>query len=379
MDFSRRSKRGGFRVVVVVGFVFFSLAAHTVAFHPFLLQPRRHFDSLSCHKNQRFEDRTIRRSSRLCCVKADSNLDYESSHCPKVFLGRRETILTSVATASTALPLLLSGLLTAPTAAVADESDSSGSQSSAADVLKTLGTIPTFVLVQGDTGVPFMIFNGENGATGYFFLSYNIAEQALRDAREKDKQNGAANIWNAAQIRVVPLSIAMQLALSTKQRTAVNEEKGVKDIKLNTYGDIVVSEEGNIDAKRLDTERNNNPSKWSSTKGRVPLFYVDDMKLANGKQPWYFNIADLKAEYKKQTLLETGAENATLPNDKIKVVEMMNLFRSASRKNDWTTLQNVMIMPVKESKQVAVKIIKEMTPGSSPYNFDKVFLVSSSK
>jgi hypothetical protein len=140
-----------------------------------------------------------------------------------------------------------------------------------------------------------------------------------------------------------------------------------------------VSEEGNIDAKRLDSERNNNPAKWSTTKGRVPLFYVDGMTLANGKQPWYFNIADLRAEYKKQQQQQQGNENAFLSNDKIKIVEMMYLFRTAARKNDWTALQNVAIMPVKESKQVAVKIIKEMTPAASPYSFDKVFLVSSSR
>jgi hypothetical protein len=140
-----------------------------------------------------------------------------------------------------------------------------------------------------------------------------------------------------------------------------------------------VSEEGNIDAKRLDSERNNNPGKWSSTKGRVPMFYVDDMTLPNnGKQPWYFNIADLKAEYKKQQQ-ERGNNDVVLSNDKIQLVEMMNLFRTASRTNDWSMFSNVVLVPVRESKQVAIKIVKNATPGSSPYNFDKAFLVSSSK
>ncbi|KAG7351655.1 hypothetical protein IV203_007703 [Nitzschia inconspicua] len=341
-----RSKHGWCLVVVL-----FSLA-RTLAFHPFL-QQRRNFGSQSCHHcKRRPGERTIVGSSRLC-VNANSS-EYEPSH-PKGFLGRRETLLTSLATASTALPSLFTGLLTSPPAAVADESDSSGSPSSAADVLKSLGTIPTFVLVQGDTGVPFMIFNGENGATGYFFLSYNIAEQALRDAREKDKQNGAANIWNAAQIRVVPLSIAMQLALSTKQRTAVNEEKGKRYQAQHVWRHCGLGRgKHRCEATRHGTKQQ-------------PLQVEQHQRQSPS------------AEYKKQALLETGVENAALSNDKIKVVEMMNLFRSASRKNDWTTLQNVTIMPVKESNQVAVKIIKEMTPGSSPYNFDKVFLVSSSK
>jgi hypothetical protein len=134
------------------------------------------------------------------------------------------------------------------TTTTTSETEISTTPPSAKDILSRLGSIPTFVLVQGDTGIPFMIFNGERSATGYFFLSYNIAEQALRDAREKDQTKGSvANIWNAAQVRVVPLSIAMQLALSSKQRVAVNDDPAVqgtgkmstcpKDMKreLNTY------------------------------------------------------------------------------------------------------------------------------------------------
>jgi hypothetical protein len=111
------------------------------------------------------------------------------------------------------------------------------------------------------------------------------------------------------------------------------------------------------------------------------MFYVNDMTLPNGKQPWYLNIADLKAEYKKQQQ-ERGNQdeyNLILSNDKIQLVEMMNLFRTASRTNDWSIFSNVIFMPVRESKQVAVKLIKDAMPGSLPYNFDKVFLVSSSK
>jgi hypothetical protein len=113
------------------------------------------------------------------------------------------------------------------------EEVSSSAPATANAILSRLGSIPTFVLVQGDTGIPFMIFNGERSATGYFFLSYNIAEQALRDAREKDKATGggsstAVNIWDTAQVRVVPLSIAMQLALSSQQRVAANNDKAVE-------------------------------------------------------------------------------------------------------------------------------------------------------
>ena len=36
-------------------------------------------------------------------------------------------------------------------------------------------------------------------------------------------------------------------------------------------------------------------------------------------------------------------------------------------------------MPVPESKQVAVQIVKKQQAEENPYDFDKVFLVSSSK
>lgn len=168
----------------------------------------------------------------MCCLHPSTtpgNTDadgFGDPHPLGLCLGRREALAGSAASMAIALSQIV-GFPIVANAAVYDNTPPA-SPLTASDVLKTLGSSPTFVLVQGDTGVPFMIFNGEAGATGYFFLSYNIAEQALQDAREKDKQNGAANIWNEAQIRVVPLSIAMQLALTTKQLAAVNEEKGVR-------------------------------------------------------------------------------------------------------------------------------------------------------
>jgi hypothetical protein len=109
------------------------------------------------------------------------------------------------------------------------------------------------------------------------------------------------------------------------------------------------------------------------------MFYVDDMTLPNGKQPWYFNIADLKAEYKRQQQERGNGNNLALTNNQIQLVEMMSLFRTASRRNDWSIFSSVVFIPVRESKQVAMKIIADTMPGSSPYNFDKVFLVGSSK
>jgi hypothetical protein len=218
---------------------FFLVQWQLTAFQPYLqqqalLKKKQHqLPVMQCLESSMAAKRTL-----LSCIQStkifeskDPNEAIKSERC--AVLGRRESIVRT--TASVAM-VLLGGLSVAPPPILAatDATDSTSpttTTTTAADILKSLGSIPTFVLVEGDSGVPFMIFNGENAATGYFFLSYNIAEQALRDAREKDKQQsgGAANdVWNAAQVRVVPLSIAMQLALSSQQRAAVNEEKGVK-------------------------------------------------------------------------------------------------------------------------------------------------------
>ena len=281
-------------------------------------------------------------------------------------MSRRETLISTA--------IMATAILSAPIlpAHAADDDDSNNL---ASEILDRLGNIPTFCLVQPD-GTPFMIFNGERSATGFFFLSYNMAQTALQDAITKDKNKEAGAIWERAAVRVVPLSVAMQLSLyGPRERIATNTDKSISGKKMNTYADIVMSEEGNLDARRLDRERKNpNPQRWSNTKGRIPVFHVDGMTTKSGKDAWYFNIADLKADYKQQ---HDG--QALVGNDGIESMEMMDVFRKASRKDEWTPLQNIRFMPVPESKQVAVQIVKKQQAEENPYDFDKVFLVSSSK
>jgi hypothetical protein len=147
-------------------------------------------------------------------------------------LDRRNSIMTLLWSGLAIEPLMAAAATVIDVTPTTTAESSTTHPPSAKDILSRLGSIPTFVLVQGDTGIPFMIFNGERSATGYFFLSYNIAEQALRDARDKDQAKGSstavANTWDAAQVRVVPLSIAMQLTLSSKQRVAVNDDKNIQ-------------------------------------------------------------------------------------------------------------------------------------------------------
>jgi hypothetical protein len=63
------------------------------------------------------------------------------------------------------------------------------------------------------------------------------------------------------------------------------------------------------------------------------MFYVGDMTLSKNekRQPWFFNIADVEAGCNKQQKERVGKQNnLVLSNDKIQLVEVINLFLAAS-------------------------------------------------
>lgn len=237
-------------------------------------------------------------------------------------------------------------------------------EESASDLLLRLRSIPTFCLVNPE-GTPFMIFDGQASATGYFFLSFQVATQALQDAKQKDK--AGQDIWSNAKIIVVPLAVALQLALRKTQRVAINSGNA-NGIKFNTYNDIVASIEGVDDAKIVER---GNPDKWNQ-KGRVPLFYIEGLTLDNGKEPRYFNQQDLINEWNHQ--------NSSKPLPPIQLVELVDLYRNALAKNgDLKKISKFAVMPVSETNQVASEMMKSSSSPMPKYNFNEVFLVGSSK
>mmetsp|Transcript_28455 Transcript_28455/g.69235 ORF Transcript_28455/g.69235 Transcript_28455/m.69235 type:complete len:420 (+) Transcript_28455:223-1482(+) len=245
------------------------------------------------------------------------------------------------------------------------------SPATAKDVLSRLVSIPTFCLVD-PKGVPFMIFDSQSTATGYFFLSFEVAAEALEYARKKDtKTSVAQELWKSAQIIVVPLSVAIQLALTKRQRTGVNSNIS----SFNTFNDIVASAEGVSDARLVS--KAGNPDRWSQ-KGRVPLFYIDGLTIPDPKggptrkQPRYFNKTDLLAEWRTQN-------GSSTPPPPVQLVEMIELFRNALSKNDWSSVDELAIMPVKETNQVAKELQQRTSSNNIKYSFEKVFLVNNAK
>jgi len=283
----------------------------------------------------------------------------------------RDAFVTSTATAvaTTGVVLFSSPSWSVAAAEEVQSSSSSSSASNAAassEILLRLRSIPVFSIVDPN-GVPFMIFDGQAKATGYFFLSFDIAAQALQDARQKDKNTGAAQVWANAKIIVVPLAVALQLSLRKSQREAINGN----GIKFNTFNDLVPSQEGVDDAKALD---NYNPAKWEQ-KGRVPLFYIKGLTLDDGKEPRYFNQRDLLQEWERQQQQQQPPT--------IQIVEMVDLYRAAlsssSNGNSLDAISNLAIMPVAESNQVASKLLIKSDGTLPSYSFNKVFLVGSAK
>ena len=271
-------------------------------------------------------------------------------------------------TAFTTISATSASLLSYPYISEADDT----STADVSQILLRLKSIPTFCIVDPN-GVPFMIFDGQASATGYFFLSFDIAAQALTDAKRKDTNAGAAAIWEQARIIVVPLAVALQISLRKSQRVAVNN-----GIRFNTYGDIVPSQEGIDDAKTIDssTTVSSLSNKWGQ-KGRVPLFYISDMTLDNGRQPRYFNQRDLLKEWYRQ-----HPEQTSVP-PKIQIVEMVDMYRSAlkGKNSDFVTIQNLAIMPVVETNQVAGQLLQQQ-PKDNPlpkYDFSMVYLVGSAQ
>ena len=324
---------------------------------------------------------------QLHAASSDNNEDNSSrSSSSDTFLNTRRDTLKQTATATAAAILTVSATsaaVLAPQSAFAAAPAAAApatTASSKQEILSKLAGIPTFALVN-ENGIPFVIFDRSTATgTGYFFLTKEIALQALDSARRNDSSKGAEQIWDKAQIKVVPLSIALQLSLTKRRRTTVNEEDGVRNIQVDTIHLIIPGDDGNKDAQRLDTSRNNNPKKWE-TKGRVPLFNIKDP--VDGHQYYSFETNDLINEYKKRNTNDLSLIN--IPP--IEVRELVaDTFRKAAIAGDWNKLEDFVnsIHPIPESSKNAIELLQmeiksSKTGNITPYNFDQAYLVSAGK
>lgn len=250
---------------------------------------------------------------------------------------RRELLLIGAA-----LPVVLSR----PSPAIAEDS-------TLQSIMASLRSVPTFCIVNPDGSAFVNVKSGDPIARGYAFLTFSDATAVLGAAQRAAEEGGYADMWKDATITVIPADIAARLALQPKKRTSQ------KDITSNTLLEIIPGTEDQQAAVNLDR------NKWEQ--GKVPVFYLEDLKSADGSIPFYFNKSELLAEWKTQ---QKGEGTITPP--KPKVLDLMVAFQYVLRNriNELPILHNqIVFVPSKE----AVEISKELkTRGLVPYKADRM-------
>jgi hypothetical protein len=219
-------------------------------------------------------------------------------------------------------------------------------------LLDSLRLVPTFCIVNPQ-GATFMMAKGSDAspAKGYAFLTFSGALAVLGDAERAAKEGGTADLWKDATITVIPADVAVRLALQPSKRTSQ------KDVTTSTLLDIIPGADEREAAIRLDRK--------FSDQGKVPVFYLEGLKSADGSIPFYFNKEELLAEWNIQK------EEGTTP-PKPKALDLMVVFQYVlrGRIEELPILRNKITFV---ASQEAVEISKELkTRGLSPYKADRM-------
>lgn len=228
---------------------------------------------------------------------------------------------------------------------------------------KRLHTVPLFTIVDGN-GVPFHTYDKDSaGGFGYFFTTYQSALYVLDDAKNafakakaeaaknketnaedgaigKDGTSDVPDAWGQAQIVTLPLDVVMQLSVKKTQSIAQNG----KGNKFDTYYQVIPSAEDLNAALRIENSPRYNE------RGRVPLFFVDDLTIPSEEgvdvNPVFFRIKDLVSEWERQY------PNKDIP--KIKVRELNETFRAMIRPGGKdTSVEKLVFVPIPESVEKA--------------------------
>eukprot|EP00559_Dactyliosolen_fragilissimus_P003152 CAMPEP_0184866194 /NCGR_PEP_ID=MMETSP0580-20130426/21266_1 /TAXON_ID=1118495 /ORGANISM="Dactyliosolen fragilissimus" /LENGTH=394 /DNA_ID=CAMNT_0027365729 /DNA_START=31 /DNA_END=1215 /DNA_ORIENTATION=+ len=199
---------------------------------------------------------------------------------------------------------------------------------SASEVVKLLASVPTFTIVD-KRGVPYTVVGEDAKLTAYFFISFEEAKRILelakkssdktlkdlkKEINEKRLKDGmkplkdeneiaqevGINPWKDARISTVPLDFALTLA--SKGKIA------------GSYFKISPSQSDVEDALQIET------SLKDLAEGKVPLFYIEDLKLPKeAKTPLYFQKSQLLKEWKSQHPTASRQQNFA---PKVQVTEL---------------------------------------------------------
>ena len=132
-------------------------------------------------------------------------------------------MVTSTATAfTTRIPSAIAATATT------EDTKSASPMSTINDLLLRLKSIPSFCIVDPN-GAAYMVFKNDQAlAVGYAFTTFPGALAVLSDAQRNAKEKGYFDVWKDATVTVIPLDIAVRLALKKKTR------KSPKDQELDT-------------------------------------------------------------------------------------------------------------------------------------------------
>lgn len=247
------------------------------------------------------------------------------------------------------------------------------------EISQKLRRIPVFALVDGD-GVPFTTFQGDGllggNAVGYFFLSYEDAQNVLNDAVLKTKEAKSndknydkyiATDWINAKVVTLPLELAFKLLGNHPKSKAQN------DNMYDTVYNIIPSLKDIEDAKMVQYSM----SKMYNERGRVPLFFSDKFVLPpkdgdnNTKRiPVFFT----KNDYGKAWINK-------FPNDpvpKLMVMELNELYDAVNRGiSSFININDLPYYTFIPSTQATKDAKKCVQDGATAYKMGEIVLVKA--
>jgi hypothetical protein len=187
-------------------------------------------------------------------------------------------------------------------------------------------------------------------AKGYAFTSFQAALVVLADAQRAAQEGGYAEVWKDATVTVLPMDIAMRLALQKRERRSSQ-----KDLSLGSVLELIPTADDRQDGLDID--------KFAfRDQGHVPLFYLEDGR--DGETRMFFERAALLAEWNR--------EHPELPPPKVKVVDLVYAFEASLRGYTEKLPPNMVFVPSED----ALASVKELKSRGqvTPYKLDEMII-----
>uniref|UniRef100_A0A7S3VGE7 Uncharacterized protein n=1 Tax=Chaetoceros debilis TaxID=122233 RepID=A0A7S3VGE7_9STRA len=243
---------------------------------------------------------------------------------------------------------------------------------------KKFKKVPAFAIVDGKTGIPFMILRNTGSATAFFFTSLDGANAVLadakRDAAERDEDTQA--VWANARISAITMEFALKLAKGRPKAMAQN------GTKFDTVYDLVPSLQALSDGQRMDK------TGLYNEQGRVPLFYMDEFETgpdpevvaASGgmdktnRIPVFFEKKDLLEQWTKKYDPDRSGK---VPEPQVKVMDLVDTFSTmvggmSMSSIDARVAKNLYPIASLESRKQAVECEKARADGVPAYKLGQM-------